>query len=353
MREARVTIIGAGFAGAACAYFLGQMGVRNVVLLEREAQAGMHASGKNAGMARQLTPDPTVLPFTAEGIRFLYDPPPEVASQPLIAPVGSIILFDASSPYDALLHEAHRHGIQASLIRPIEWHSRVPYIPTTLAPRAVWTATDGVVDIHAFLTGLIRGAQHHGVEYVPQARVERVHRQKTRIVVTTTAGEVETQAIVNAAGAWASQIAALCDIAQPQFQPLRRHLYMSTRMPHIDPTAPFVWDDRHGWYCRPESGGLLFSACDETLVAPDDDDIDPAIHIRLAELLTQHCPALADTQIARAWSGLRTFGPERRFHMGWDAAMPNLYWLAGLGGHGVTCAAAVGRYAAEQIHRRF
>lgn len=351
--QATVTIIGAGFAGAACAYFLGRAGVRGVVVLERETQAGVHASGKNAAMARQFTPDVGVMPWAAEGTQFLYDPPHEVADRPLITPVGSIILSHVQ--HDALeprLATAHGCGIAATVIRPAEWMSRATFIPATIASRAVWTPTDGVVDIHAYLTGLLRGAQHYGAKVVTNAPVQSIQQRGDRFIVMTPQEEIESRVIVNAAGAWVNDIAALVDIDAPRFMPLRRHLLLSEPVPRIDPTTPFVWDDAHGWYCRPESGGLLFSPCDETPVAPDDVLVDPAIQEQLATLLAQHCPSLAGLRIVKSWSGLRTFAPDRRFLIQWDPQCHGFFWIAGMGGHGVTCAAAIGRRAAAMIRER-
>lgn len=351
--QATVTIIGAGFAGAACAYFLGRAGVRGVVVLEREAQAGVHASGKNAAMARQFTPDVGVMPWAAEGTQFLYAPPREVAERPLITPVGSIILSNAL--YDELaprLAAAHYCGIAATMIRPAEWMNRASFVPATIASHAIWTPTDGVIDIHAYLTGLLRGARHWGVEVVTNAPVQSIQQRSGRFIVTTPQDEIESPVIVNAAGAWVNEIAAMTNIGAPRFTPLRRHLLLSEPVPHIDPRTPFVWDDTHGWYCRPESGGLLFSPCDETPVAPDDTLVDPAIPERLATLLSQHCPSLAGLRIVKCWSGLRTCAPDRRFVMQWDPQCRGFFWIAGMGGHGVTCAAAIGRRAADAIRER-
>ena len=58
-------------------------------------------------------------------------------------------------------------------------------------------------------------------------------------------------------------------------------------------------------------------------------------------------PGLEDHGIARAWSGLRTFAPDRKFVIGWDPVNPRLFWVAGLGGHGMTSGLAVGRLAAS------
>ncbi len=60
-RSAEVVIVGAGLAGAAAAFFLTQRGVRDLVILEKESVPGVHASGRNAAMVRQVVPDSEVV----------------------------------------------------------------------------------------------------------------------------------------------------------------------------------------------------------------------------------------------------------------------------------------------------
>ncbi|HEY0254399.1 MAG TPA: FAD-dependent oxidoreductase, partial [Kofleriaceae bacterium] len=55
--SANVVIIGGGFAGAATAWALNRLGIADVIVLEREVQLGRYASGRSAGLGRQLTED--------------------------------------------------------------------------------------------------------------------------------------------------------------------------------------------------------------------------------------------------------------------------------------------------------
>ncbi len=70
-RSAEVVIVGAGLAGAATAFFLTQRGVRDVVILEKESVPGVHASGRNAAMVRQVVPDPELVALAREGADFI------------------------------------------------------------------------------------------------------------------------------------------------------------------------------------------------------------------------------------------------------------------------------------------
>lgn len=354
MSSTRVCIIGAGFAGAACAYFLTRAGVRDVVVLEQEEQPGEHASGNNAAMARQFILDPDIQAMAIRGTQFLYQPPDEVSVRPLIRAIGSLILFDAASEQSMrqAVAAGHARGLPSTVIQRAECEARVPVLSGADFSGAIWTPTDGVVDTHAYLHGLLAAAQARGAHVVTRAMVRAIRRVDGGVEVATASGTWQCQVLVNAAGAWADGIAEAAGVAPRGLQALRRHLFQSILMPTVDPGWPFVWDNTHEYYFRPESGGLVLCACDETPFAPGIARVDPSTVQQLAEKLARHCPQLADIRVAKTWAGLRTFAPDRKFVIGWDIAAPSFYWLAGLGGHGVTCAAAVGEKAAAEILTR-
>ncbi len=113
--------------------------------------------------------------------------------------------------------------------------------------------------------------------------------------------------------------------------------------------APFIWDIESELYFRPESSGWLLCACDHTLVEPGEPPIDPTVVADLARKLAARFPALAGLPIAKVWAGLRTFAADGNFVVGPDPSVPGFHWLAGLGGHGVTCSAALGEITARSL----
>jgi len=110
-----------------------------------------------------------------------------------------------------------------------------------------------------------------------------------------------------------------------------------------------VWDLPHGLYFRPESGGLLLCACDETPAEPGCYDEDPRVTARLEELVRTHQPGLGELRLMRTWVGQRTFAPDRRFVVGFDPRDPRLFHVAGLGGNGVATSYAIGEMAAGML----
>ena len=137
--------------------------------------------------------------------------------------------------------------------------------------------------------------------------------------------------------------------ANLSLSPYRRHLFVTEALDWVSADWPIVWDVSHEIYFRPESGGLLLSPCDESLQTPGLPVQDPAALELLADKAIQYLPKLADLPIRNSWCGLRTFAPDRRFVIGWDPQLEGFFWVAGMGGHGVTVSYSVGVLAASLI----
>ena len=155
--------------------------------------------------------------------------------------------------------------------------------------------------------------------------------------------------LVNASGAWANVVAKLAGARELPLKPCRRHLFVSPPLAWVDPSWPFVWDVTHDIYFRPEGEGLLLCACDQTELPPGDPPVDESVKEMLAEKIEQFMPALSTVSINKGWAGFRTLTPDGRFVIGWDAKVENFFWVAGLGGHGMTTSAAVGELAANLL----
>ena len=77
--------------------------------------------------------------------------------------------------------------------------------------------------------------------------------------------------------------------------------------------------------------------------------MDPGIQEILAEKIQRFMPGLSSVAINKSWAGFRTLSQDGRFVIGWDPDVEHLFWVAGLGGHGVTTSSAVGALAADVI----
>ena len=352
MHTADIVIIGAGFAGASTGYHLASRGVRNILVLEREPIAGMHASGRNAALAFQVLSEPAEARLAVEGTRFIADPPDGFSAESLLRRCGSLLVAgpDRLADLQASLHAAKTLGVSGELLEPEDAVRLVPALRGAPFAGAFWTDSDGVVDIHALLHGYLAAARRAGARIEYGQAITAIQVGSGRVTgVATAAGSVATPCVVNAAGGWAGVVGALAGVGTRTLVPRRRHLFQTTVDPAPSRDWPFVWHNDLDVYFRPEGDGLLMSPCDATPHAPAPPVVDAAAEQLLADKIARAFPALLSARIVTAWACPRTFARDERFVIGRDLEVEGLVWVAGLGGHGMTTSAAVGRLGADAV----
>jgi glycine/D-amino acid oxidase-like deaminating enzyme len=305
-----IVIVGAGMAGASTAFHLRRLGITGVVLLEKEAAPGEHATGRNAGIVRRPVSDPHIAKLNSEGADAL-----SAGELCEYRKTGGLLIG-----WDGGVEDAAGHCPLAT-------------------GRGLWCPDDGLVDpaglLHTYLRGQAVLCKTEMLDWRPDGH--------GGVTVRTNHDTFHARVLVNAAGAWAGGVGRL------PLEPLNRHLFLTPGMESVDPGWPFVWDIVNGVYFRPDSGGLLLCACDEQPREPGDYRVDHAVQEKLAEALARCQPKLRDVAIKTCWTGQRTFAADRRFVIGFDPRHECLFHVAGLGGHGVTTSYSVGRLAAEML----
>jgi D-arginine dehydrogenase len=350
MRNTRFVVIGAGFAGAATACFLARNGAENVTIVEREKMPGVHASGRNAAMVRQVVPEPDIAAMAHEGCEFIRDWALRT-SDSHFRRTGSMLLCGAEETKAFENHYYHSENFaDAEVLTRRHATMSIHLLRNAEFENCVSCRSDGVADISALLEHYLAEAGNHGARLILRSGVSGIEVEDGTVRAVQ-AGKltIPCDVLINASGAWAAQIGAMAGAMKIPMLCYKRHLLCSRPMKNVSADWPFVWDIQHGIYFRPESAGLLLSPCDQVEYEPclprfDDEAID-----LLAAKLQLHIPELSSISIANGWSGLRTLTNDNRFVIGWDKAIRGFFWVAGLGGHGVTCSAAIGRLAADVL----
>jgi D-arginine dehydrogenase len=345
-RPVDVVIAGGGLAGAATAFFLSRRRDLRIVLLEKEKELAVHSSGRNAGLVRRASGEPFLDEMSLEGADFLRAPPPDFPGPLPFRRSGSFLLV---APRDAA-----RYAVAGAQVAPLDEVARtVPFFRPDRALAAVRADDDGVVESWALLHGFVRGASARGVEVRLGAELRAIRSRGGRVAEVELAdgAVVPCRCVVDAAGAWAGPLAVAAGVADPRLTPIRRHLLVTAADARIDPAWPWIWDTVNGFYFRPETGGLLLCACDEAADEPGECVADPQAAEEVAAKVERFLPDLAGLRAAKLWAGHRTRRASHRFLVEEEPGRPGFVWAAGLGGHGVTCAPAVGRRVAAAALR--
>ena len=346
-----MVIVGGGIAGASLAYFLAERGVTDVLLLEREAQPGHHATGRSAAVLAELDANPTLQRLKVLSAAFLRNPPAGFSESRLLEPAGVMALFrePAWSAFRQAVPLIVDGGTRVDLLSPADAVARVPVLLPERFDGAALVPDDGHIDVHGLLWGYLGHARRRGVaqRFGVEVRAVRVEDGRATGVVTD-AGTVAARWVVDAAGAWAGRVATLAGASAIPLVPHRRTIVVFD-VPVDARTWPMVGSDADRLYFAPESGGLKLSPMDEEPMEPCDPQPDERVIAEGLARLGTLAPAIVPRTLRRRWSGLRTFSPDRVHVVGEDPHVRGFFWLAGQGGCGIETSPIIGQIAADLL----
>ena len=254
--QARVVIIGGGITGCSILYHLAKAGWSDVVLLEKhELTSG--STCQAAGLVTMFNVSPTMMRFRKYSI--------ELYSQlGVFQHVGSLRLASSKEQLQDLqraVSRAHGIGLEAEIVSPDEARRLMPAISSESLYGAVYIPRDGHLDPHQATHAVANaarqlGATIHtgvlvtGIELSPQGEVRKV---------ITNQGEIRAEIVINAAGIWAPQVAAMVGAFTPSTPIDHQHVALKAvpgyELPH---DMPCFRDPDNLVYGRAESGGVVF-----------------------------------------------------------------------------------------------
>lgn len=346
---APVAIIGAGIAGASLAYALAPH--VPVLLLEREAQPGYHATGRSAALFMASYGPPQVRALSMASEAFLREPPAGFSDGPLLGPRGALMV---AAPEQLAQLDAHWAVMQAQSPRSrrlsaAEVLQCVPVLRAERVAAGLLEPDAADMDVHAIHQGYLRGARRHGAQLVCDAEVLGLQRSSSGWQVHTGAGTFAARVVVNAAGAWADRVGALAGAQAIGLQPCRRSAMTFAAPEGVDTRHwPMVIGVDEDWYIKPDAGVLLGSPANADPVEPHDvvaEELDIALAIDRIEHNTQ----LRIRRPLRTWAGLRSFVADGGLVGGFDPDVPGFFWLAAQGGYGIQTSPAMGQACAAFV----
>ncbi len=340
-----VCVVGGGLAGLSVAAELAAS--CRVVLLEREAHFAVHATGRSAALFAPSYGNAVVRALTRASREFYLGSHEGV---PLTTPRGALFVAMRSQA-DTLAALARDLRVASSGIEVLDEARTLEKCPALQAGQvhaSLWDEDARDIDVGTTVAYYVRRLRELGGVSRRDAEAIEIRRDGGRWVLRTPQQVVNAPIVVNAAGAWADEVATRAGAVRQQLQPMRRTALRVQAGQWDCAGWPCVIDVDEQWYFRPDAGALLLSPADETPSVPCDaqaDDYDVAVAIDRIESVTQ----LRFGRPLSVWAGLRTFAPDRSPVVGFDEHAPGFYWLAGQGGYGIQMAPALARLSAAQI----
>jgi len=343
-----ICVIGGGLAGLSVASLLAAS--RRVVVLEREPHLAYHSTGRSAALFAESYGNHPVRALTRASRRFYFE---DHGAGVFTAPRGAMFVAGESEieTLDSLDVALRSVSPAVRRLTPDEASRRCPVLRAASAAGALLDPDARDIDVAAVVDHHVRGLRARGGTARPNAEVTRIDEVAGGWRIEAGGALIEASIIVDAAGAWADEIAALAGIARLGLTPLLRTAVRVSAGSWRVADWPCVIDAAERWYFRPDAQAILLSPADETPSGPCDaqpDDETVADAIARIENATR----LVIERPLRAWAGLRTFAVDRTPVVGFDPSARGFFWLAGQGGYGIQTAPALAVLAAALIEGR-
>jgi D-arginine dehydrogenase len=340
MTDFDIVIVGGGIAGSSLGAEVADK--CRTLIIEAEDQCGYHSTGRSAAFFLESYGGPRVAKLSAASALFLANPPADFSERGFLHRRGAIHLSETGWPEvppGVTAIRLDRHQLER-MVQGLKPH----WIRALLEPGC---ADIDVAGLHA---AFLRRFRRRGGEVRTKCRLVHAERRSDGwTIALADDSKVTAEVLVNAAGAWADNVAEACMTARLGVAPKRRTM-VQLRVGHTGiKDLPLINDAESRFYFKGEGDNTIWLSphdeieCDPCDAAPDEIDIATAI---------ERFEGVVDwpvERVERSWAGLRSFAPDRIPIYGFDRDVPGFFWCAGQGGFGIQTSPGAGKLGASLL----
>src|SRR5581483_10530235 len=357
----RAVVIGGGVIGCSCLYHLAKQGWTDSLLVE-QFQLTHGSTWHSAGLVGQLRSSISLTRMMQYSVGLYAELETLTGNDPGWHQLGGLRLASSQARYEELKRQASwakTFGLPMELVGPDEAQALFPPMSTDGVVAAAFIPDDGYLDPSQLTFSLADAARRLGAQIELRTKVLGVRTHRGRVVgVDTDKGPIECEAVVNAAGMYAPQVARLVDVDLPIIP--YGHQYLITE-PFDPPLAPLptLRDPDNLVYFRTEVGGLVMGGYERAPAPwavdgiPDgfEAQLLPEEWDRMEELFSnamRRVPSMETAEVKKFFNGPEAFTPDADFLLGETDVVG--FWVAAGGcAHGLAGAGGVGKVMGEWI----
>ncbi|HLB39722.1 MAG TPA: FAD-dependent oxidoreductase [Actinomycetota bacterium] len=359
--RAQVVIVGGGVIGASIAYHLTELGITDVVVLERTRLTGgttWHA----AGLVSQVRGTHALTELSRINASLYAALPAETGVETGFRRVGSLTVARTPGRMQELLSAADMHrefDVEARVLEPAQVKDWWPIAVVDDLVGAIVVPTDATVNPGDATLALAKGAHDRGAVFAFDVTVTGFRMSGGAVTgVETDKGTIEADTVVLAAGLWTSELARLAGTSVSLY-PAEHVWVMTEPVEGAEERFPILRDLDGYFYARHHGGSLVVGAFEPkgkprlpsgiptdgfTEFGDDWEHFAPVLAAARERL-----PVLRDVGFKHYLRAPESFTPDANFHIGEFPEVKNLFVSAGLNSQGIIYGPGVGKALAEWI----
>ena len=360
--RAQVVIVGGGIIGASTLYHLARRGWTDVVLLERNTLTSgttWHAAGL-VTQARYSWGTREVVRRSLEVFKGLEA---DTGFSTGFVETGTLNIATSRDRLEELEHQAsivRGNGVEAHMLDVEQTLSMHPLLSPEGLLGSLHFPRDGRGSATDTTISLARGATARGATVLEGVEVTGVATHGGRVTgVTTTAGDIEAEYVVNATGMWGREFGALSGVEVP-LQALAHYYVITEAIEGLPRNLPTVKSGDEYAYVKDEAGALMVGFFEPGSYAwasggiphnkgyvqlPEDwEHLGP-----FYEKVVERVPVLADAGIRLHFCGPESFTPDGQYHLGEAPNLRNYFVAAGFNSVGFLSGPGAGSVLADWI----
>lgn len=345
-----VVIVGGGVHGLAIAYNLARNGLGKVAVIEK-SYIGSGASGRNGEMIRSAFACEEYIRLYDKSLRIWETLSAELDFNVMFTGDGYLVLAATPDELDSYRPHIEKHkkfGLNTRLIEAREVSHLIPALNSQLAVGGIYQPNGGCARHDAVVWAYAQAARRLKVEIFPFSEVTDIVVASGSIDgVKTTKGDIRTRTVVNAAGAFAGQLAAMAGVKLPLdiyrlemivTEPLKPFLRVALSSPRL---ASYMHQTVRGEFAggAEVEGRRPFMGLKSTRAAVQ----------TIARKFTHLFPGLGGVRLMRQWAGVISKTPDRGPLLGRTNEIEGFILSAAWGGLGFMGSPAGGQLIAELI----
>jgi sarcosine oxidase, subunit beta len=363
-----VVVVGAGIAGASCAFHLAGLGVKTTLVEKQHPASG--PTGRSSAICHAFYLDSALSRLGARGTDILRNLPALTGGPSCFHQVGMMwVVGEKAAPdWAGAVARIKKEGAEIETLTPGAVADAAPDFTQDGVALGVWEPTCGYADPYDAANALARAAGGRGARVLLNTAVTRIATAAGRVtgIETATGERIAADAVVIATGVWTKPLAAGLGVDLPIH--VERHPMAVLDAPgRATKILPFAWcDDVLCNYARPEGDSSILVGTwsgggtglrNMTVERPDriadpetyDEIVDTEESASILAYITPRMPAIETLGIRKGYAGLYDMSPDDNPIIGPLPGIDGAYVICGSSGHGFKLGPAVGEEVARLV----